>query len=342
MPEIDVTVDGSTPNKTTLAAADRHPVVNSEVVPNQRAEILHSDLVAAFLAEIGGGVVSGAQGFGDNYVITPSIASNNLTVALKTIAGADPSLSGKISFRIGNTKRELTAALSVTVNAGASSGAGTFNAGSAELNTKDIQLFVYVGWRASDSSLFILLSRIPFARTMADFSGTAANEKYGAYSGAAPLSTDNVENIGRINVQNSGSASYNWSIPTSVVVNRPIYETDWLTWQPVFGANYTSVTTTRARYQLGNRKLSYSCRFVGTSGGGATSHTATLPFDVKDSANSPAVGGQLWSDGGGSGIGGQYVVAGSPDLLTIIKYNVAAYANGASCALNPTGFYEIE
>lgn len=199
-------------------------------------------------------------GFMSNGYISRTVASNNLTVAIKTKNAADPSANDITSVAIGSTgtQRQITGALSVTVNAGAASGAGTFNLGHAMFAALEQDLFVYLGWRASTSTVFILLSRIPYARTYADFSATAANELYGAYSGAAPASTDEVEVIGRVNVTNSGTASYNWSVPaTSVVISRPIFETRWLTYVPIWTStgtqpaigDGTNVGRYRVRYQ---------------------------------------------------------------------------------------------
>lgn len=157
--------------------------------------------------------------------ISRTVSSNNLTVAIKDRAGSDFSAGNPMVHKIGSAPRSLAGALSVTVNAGTN----TFAAGSVFLSGNPIDLFVYLGWRAASSTVFIVISRVPYAKTYADFSATATHEKYGAYSGSAPASTDEVENIGRVNAQNSGTASYNWSIPaTSIVVNRPIYETEWL------------------------------------------------------------------------------------------------------------------
>jgi hypothetical protein len=71
---------------------------------------------------------SAPQGFLINGKIVTSVSSNNLTVAIKTLAGSDPSSSDPVYARIGNTVRSITAALSVTKNAGTN----WFNSGAAE------------------------------------------------------------------------------------------------------------------------------------------------------------------------------------------------------------------
>lgn len=214
-----------------------------------------------------------------NYQISRTVASNNLTVALKDSDGNDATSTKPLNFNINGTIRQVTGALSVTVNAGT----GTFNLGSSELKALDQDMFVYVGWRVASSTVFILISRIPYARVYSEFSATTTNEKYGAYSGSAPASTDEVVNIGRFNAQNSGSSSYNWSIPaTSVIINRPIFETRWLTYTPTISSTTGTITTPGAT--AGNYKIFGSSATVNhsgaitTNGTGATGVRITLPF----------------------------------------------------------------
>src|SRR5688572_20636347 len=58
------------------------------------------------------GMVS--QGF---YKIAPSVASNNLTLALTHLDGTDPSSTNPLAFKIGNDWQLITAALTFTKNA---------------------------------------------------------------------------------------------------------------------------------------------------------------------------------------------------------------------------------
>src|ERR1035437_3885274 len=62
--------------------------------------------------------VKGPQGFATNYKIVTSVSSGNLTVALKTLAGGDPSATDPIYVRIGDTVRTITAATSRALPAG--------------------------------------------------------------------------------------------------------------------------------------------------------------------------------------------------------------------------------
>lgn len=197
-----------------------------------------------------------------NGKITRTVVSNNLTVAVKNYDGNDFSAGGPLVHKIGDTPRSLSGALSVTVNAGTN----TFNAGSTALAAKEVDFFTYLGWRASNTSMFILISRIPYATTYADFSTTATNEKYGAYSGGAPASTDPVINIGRFNATNSGTASYNWSVPaTSVIVHHPIFETRLLSANAIATGFTGALSQNTLSYSLQDRDLHYTIDVGGTS-----------------------------------------------------------------------------
>lgn len=173
-----------------------------------------------------------AEGEMMNGKLSVTVASNNLTVALKTLAGTDPSASDPVKIVIGGTERTITAALSLTINAAAN----TFNAGSAELATKEIDYFTYLSWRAASSAVVILASRIPNARVYSDFSATATNEKYAAFS-TAPASTDNCVVIGRFAATLSAGAGYTWTVPTFTsknLIQRPIFSTRLLDWSPAW------------------------------------------------------------------------------------------------------------
>ena len=57
------------------------------------------------------------QGFLINGKIVRTVDSGNMTFAIKTLAGNDPSATDPVYCRIGNTVRSITSALSVTLNA---------------------------------------------------------------------------------------------------------------------------------------------------------------------------------------------------------------------------------
>ncbi len=216
------------------------------------------------------------RGFLINGKIVPSVVSNNLTVAIKTLAGNDPSVIEPVYIRIGDTIRSITAALSGTWNAGTN----YCNSGGAELATKEIDRFVYLGWNATDSRVMIGISRIPYGTRLDDFFYlTTTNEKSILLDNSANTAvSDEFENIGRFAATLSGGASYNWSIPTFTAANliqRPVYETRWLSWAPVL-TGFAPTPTATVGYKVVNDSVYYYIQFSGTSN--SATFNFTLPF----------------------------------------------------------------
>jgi hypothetical protein len=223
------------------------------------------------------------QGLINGYII-PSVASNNLTVAISTspTSVVAPTATNPVFVWINGVLRPITSALSITRNAGTN----WFNSGSAELATKEIDYFVYMGFNATDG-VTLGFSRIPYARLYSDFSATTTNEKHCAISTITnAVAGDNYVNVGRFAATLSASASFNWSVPTfnnANLIQEPIYETRWLTWTPDYtqtgGMTFTSVTTTEANYKVLNRYVELNFRFDGTTGAAADAQIEfTVPF----------------------------------------------------------------
>jgi len=210
-----------------------------------------------------------------NGQIVVSVASNNLTVAIKSIDGNNPSTTNPVYVRIGNTIRKITAALSVTKNAGTN----WCNAGSAELATKLVNYFVYLGYNATDG-VVIGFSRIPYARAYGDFSATSTLDRYAAISTiTSAVSTDVYENVGRFSATLSAGAGYTWTISgTGDVINRPVYETDWLAWVPVLGGFSVAPTWISTRYKVQGNILFFYLRDSAAGTSNATTFTISVPF----------------------------------------------------------------
>lgn len=218
--------------------------------------------------------------FNGKLVVT--VASNNLTVALKTLGGSDPSTADPVYVRIGDTLRSVTSALSVTKNAATN----WCNAGAAEHATKEIDYFVYLGYNATDG-VVIGFSRFPGAYSYDDFSTTTTNEKYCAISTIAnAVATDYYEVVGRFAATLSAGAGYTWSVPTYTAKNLiqfPIRETRWLDWLPTYTGyggmtGYTTVTT-HAKYKLSIRSCEFEIYASGTTTGSGDSFiNFSVPF----------------------------------------------------------------
>lgn len=239
-------------------------IASTTVVPNLNADMVDGVHANSLLS---------------SYVITVSVATNDLTVALKTLAGTDPSATDPIRVKIGDVWQTITAALSVT----ALDGTNWFNSGATGLATKDIDYFVYlIQETGASAGTKIGFSRIPYAETMADFSATTTAYNYikGNYTNSN--ATDPVVVIGRFNAILSATAAFTWSLTTLVVINRPIYETRWLSHTPTVTSGTGTITT------LGAVSTTYMVRgrvflcthdiVITTNGTAAQSISVTFPF----------------------------------------------------------------
>jgi len=279
---------------------------------------------------------SGNEGFGTNYQIQTSINTNQLVVALKTQSGANATASTPINFRIFNTVRTITAALSVVIPAGTN----YLNAGRVELATLEQDLFVYGGYASTSGSFGLLISRWPNANFYSDFNSTNTNDN-GVYTSLSFVSTDRVEIIGRINAINSGIASYNWSLPaTSLIINRSINETRYLSYLPALTATTTSPTLGTGSSQVGYYKIRSNMISVtssisfGSSGiaVGSGSYLWSIPFI----ANQTLEVGRMSFNHTGVSLGSGAVTFYSASQLQ--ANGIASATSGASGISNSTPY----
>jgi hypothetical protein len=176
---------------------------------------------------------------------------------------------------IGGILRTITSALTHAIfNAGAN-----IMAMGTTMATKECDVFTYL-FAKSDGTVYITLSRIPYANLRSDFDlSDSSVEKYGSASTASGIATTDIGVvIGRFACTNSGSANYYWSVPTftaSNLIQRPIYETRKLTYLPTW-AGWTNNTTTLDYKLIGSVMIIFPSGFGGTSNSATT--TGTLPF----------------------------------------------------------------
>ena len=219
-----------------------------------------------------------------NGKIVPTVASNNLTVAIKTLQDTDPSTTNPVGIWIGNELRWITSALSTTLNSGVNN---WLNMGSAELATREVDLFVYMGYGTVSNRVFMGVSRIPYARLQSDFNlSSIANEKYIERNEAAN-DADSVVNVGRFAATLS-SATGNWSVPTFTnanLIQEPIYETRWLISTPVT-TGFSSLSQQGIKYKLTNNTIEMYFDVGGTSNGTAFTISGAFVFNSPLSSNS--------------------------------------------------------
>lgn len=233
-----------------------------------------------------------------NGKLSVTVSSNNLIVAVKTLAGSDPSATDPVYVRIGDAVRKITAALSVTVSAGAN----TFNAGSAELKTLAVPFFVYLGYNSTDG-VVIGPSRLAHCRQYSDFSTTATNERYCKISTITnAAASDAYCVVGYFEAVNSGSASYNWSAPANVI-SEPVYRSNPMTWTPahtnVGGAYSNAPTVNKARYQVNyDRWVILEHHTQHATPGQSSFQRFSVPWDVPSdlAAYAPIVQAANWDD----------------------------------------------
>lgn len=288
------------------------------VVAGTNVTVDNTDPANPVVNASGGGGAGGGDTTRTSYIITPSIASNNLTVALKYIDGNDPTSTNKLTFRIGNTEYELTTAMSFTKNAGTD----LCSVGGTRFSAKNVQLFMYaIGETGGSAGLKFGFSRIPYAKTMGDFVNTTTSEKYIAGNWTNFNSTDEVTNIGRFQTQNSGTASYNWSIPTANVVNYPIYETEWLTWLPTISAGY-SANPTNVVYMY--KVVNTECWLIIREGSSGTSNTTadavySLPFTALTLSNAAWYGTHQYLNNGTADVIGGCIISSGGSTITFFR-----------------------
>lgn len=219
------------------------------------------------------------QGLMRNGKLSVTVSSNDLVVALKTQAGNDPSITDPVIVRIGDTERIITAALSVT----AADGTNWFNSGSAELGTQQVDYFAYLGFNATDG-VVIGFSRIPYAQQYGDFSATTTDEKFCKISTiTTAASTDNYEVVGRFTaILSLSGTSHVWTVPTFTPANliqRPIYETRFLTWAPTW-TGYSANPTHTAQYRLIGQRCWIDVASSSNGTSNANTNKFTGPFKV--------------------------------------------------------------
>ena len=273
LPSYTSVVDGQ-----TVIDAARLNQIQDDLVAIANTLGLNPQLTAATVAAFLTNMQPSGEGYMFNGQIVVSAAAGALTVAIKTLAGSDPSTSSPVTVKIGNTLRSITAALSITIAAAVN----TFNSGGAERATQEGDYFVYLGYNATDGVVLGVCPK-PFFRQYSEFNVTATNESYCAISTIThAVSTDYCAVVGRFAATLSAGAGYTWTVPTFTAINliqRPIFETRILTCVSAttgFSADYTRTVL----YQIVGRQMWYSHQRTAGGTSNTTGFTVTLPFSA--------------------------------------------------------------
>lgn len=266
-----------------------------------------------------------SQGALLNGEIVTSVASNNLTVAIKTLAGNDASTTEPIFVRIGNTLRKITAALSVTKNAGTN----WFTSGSAELATQEVDYFVYLGYNATDG-VVLGFSPYPTATKYGDFSTTTTNDYYAAISTITnATSTDVYEVIGRFNAILSATASFNWSIPaTSIIISRPIFNTRTLIWTPAY-TGFSANPVHQAQYDITLGRMNVQIDYGGTLGTSNTTAAKTMTLARVSKYAASMIMGTAYDNGADQTLPSYWLPSANSKTIAVYKTLAAGLWTGS-------------
>jgi hypothetical protein len=212
------------------------------------------------------------------YKISVTVSSSDLIVSLLTPEGNTPSATEPIFVTIGFTTYAITAATSITI----ADGTNWFASGSAELGTQLVPYFVYLVYDSNSSVVALSIARIPYGRTLGDFSATTTNQKH-LFNYANFTATDDVVNIGYFEATLSLSGtSHVWTVPTftnSNLKHEPTFESGHATWVPtITGFTATVPTSAVYLYRIVGRRVIAESSQGGNGTSNATTFTMTAPF----------------------------------------------------------------
>lgn len=331
-------VSGST-GRSHLNEADVAWVLSEEHINNLNDAFKATHTEAGVHSLTAFSTLQAPEGFLLNGKIVPSVASNNLTVAIKGVDGNDPSASNPVYAKINGAVRSITAALSVTKNAGTN----WCNSGGAELATMEVDYFVYLGYNATDG-VVVGFSRISSATSYGEFSATTTNEKHCAISTiTTAAATDYYNVIGRFAATLSAGAGYTWTVPTftaSNLVQRPVFETRWLSYVPTLAGFSSNPTSIVAQYRLAGNLMTVALSDGGNGTSNTTGKTYTLPL-AKITGSTAQVSITTIVDNGTQAYGKHVLAANS---ATVTCYPAVATANwtaSGSCRLFNDGVMHV-
>ena len=249
---------------------------NDDTIPSAKAVKTYVDILDLKTRIRNAGLING--------FIRTTVASNNLTVTISKspTSQVDPTATNPVFVWIGGVLRPITSALSVTANAGIN----WLNMGSAELATREVDLFTFMQWNSTTSAVNILVSRLPYPRLMGDFTNSGIVEK-GVFGIVNYNSNDDVVLVDRFSATSNSSNNFT---ATGNVYGEPIYETRELTFtvtpQSQAGATYSVATNTKHSYFIRRDKITVTTANIITFGGTTyQNYILGLPINAKTKQN---------------------------------------------------------
>ena len=251
----------------------------------------------------------------NRYKLVVTVATNDLTVKVTHPDGNNPSSARPLYFKIGDTIRSATAALSITI----ADGTNWFNAGSAELGTLAVPYFVYVVWDSNSSAVALTIARKPHYRIVAAAMATTTSENH-IYNYANFTDGDDMANIGYFEaILSLSGTSHLWTVPTFTNDNlrhEPTFESQQMTYTPTLTGFSGTPTVGAAVYQVKHNLIHIALDNIsGTSN--ATTFTVTSPFSNTATTNYLSVGGSLTDNGSVLTVAGRVGMSTSTNIIGI-------------------------
>jgi hypothetical protein len=270
----------------------------------------------------------------DGY-IDVAVASNNLTVRVLHDTGVTPSTSRPVFINIGGTVRRITSALSVTANAGTN----WLGSGGSQFATQIVKYFPYLQWNTTDSSVDLLISRLPGKNKLGQFVNSNTSVK-GAIGIVNYNTTDDIVLVDRFEAVLSASASFNWSSPQNVY-RRPVYESDNSIYVPTWTCStgtYSGIGYDYISYNIVMNRVYLSMRATGTLSNNTTDVSFTLPVDAIDAEATSSLSSAFYDTNW------KITISNSTGGVSDIRLNRDSgiqFASGASRIFTINGFYNI-
>jgi len=268
----------------------------------------------------------------NRYKLVVTVATNDLTVKITHPDGNNPSSARPLYFKIGDTVRSATAALSVTLT----DGTNWFNSGSAELGTLAVPYFVYVVWDSNSSIVDIAVARKPHYKIVAASMGTSTNDNYISDAGNYTAG-DDMANIGYFEaILSLSGTSHLWTVPTFTNDNlrhEPTYESQWMT----FAASPTGFSAAPASPVYRYMVLPNRCTVSMTEGNAGTSNLTTKTYTAPFTA--VTITGASWStsltvpyDNGATAATGSALINSNSATITAYKTASGAWTDSGACS----------
>jgi len=259
-----------------------------------------------------------------NGKLSVTVSASDLIVAIKTLAGSDPTAEQPVRVNIGGTVRTISAATSITL----ADATNWFGSGGSMFATIAQEYFAYAVWDSNSSIVAVSIGRSPRFRLVSDASSTNTNFLYlGNYANFT--STDEVCVIGKFAATLSASAAYTWTVPTFTnanLIQEPIFETGILTYAPTLTGFSAQPTGNYYRYIVTNNTIKFIVRSTTGGTSNLTTFTAPLPVTARTVTDGAWMTAISYEDNGSSSTTPGRILIASADTAATCRTNFASGA----------------